>query len=269
MRTPSVDHPDCVDVREALSKGDILSAAAQAHADGCAVCAAFRAKTGPELESPDALFAAIEASVKKERGPTGWLRSLPTEHRIAIASGFCVVLVALTAFATPRTAFGPLPMARVGMVMAVLAFLLVGVLRLGLRPLQALPVGRDAILTSFGLGLIVPILFALLPRIGAPVESIPNHTSCTATFGCFIIGAVPGALLLLALRALDRGAHQSIETALLAAVAGGLVGNAALELHCPITTHFHLLVGHATVGVALVLIYAIIVKSRPTKTRSR
>jgi hypothetical protein len=55
--------------------------------------------------------------------------------------------------------------------------------------------------------------------------------------------------------ALDRGRHGAWPGALTAAGAAGLTGILALELHCPLTHPTHLVVGHATVGSVLLLVY--------------
>jgi len=64
-------------------------------------------------------------------------------------------------------------------------------------------------------------------------------------------------LVVLVLRALDRTAHDSRPAGVLAAVTGGVAGNPALERHCPVTAPAHLLLGHATVGLMLVLAYGL------------
>jgi len=50
--------------------------------------------------------------------------------------------------------------------------------------------------------------------------------------------------------------------AFVAAAAGGLAANLALELHCPIHAPAHLLLGHASVGFALTLVYGGLVLRR-------
>lgn len=90
----------------------------------------------------------------------------------------------------------------------------------------------------------------------------------TATVACFLFGAVPGGLLVFALRALDRNAHGGTDVAILAAVGGGLAGNAALELHCPSAAPLHLLLGHATIGIALVVLYGVVRRSGRSPVRS-
>jgi len=70
--------------------------------------------------------------------------------------------------------------------------------------------------------------------------------------------------------ALDRAEHRSLPNALLAAAAAGIGANLLLELHCPITEVFHLLAGHASVGLVLVTGYALFLLLRGgTRARVR
>ena len=109
-------------------------------------------------------------------------------------------------------------------------------------------------LVGFVAGLVAPFLFALGPS-PSPFGDIPGVTFVQATVGCFVLGALVGGFVVVGLRLLDRGGHRSREAALFAATAGGLAANAALELHCPATAPAHLLLGHASVALVLVLVY--------------
>jgi hypothetical protein len=255
-RTPLVPELDCVDVREALVSGRPLSAAEAEHAAACPVCSQALPQAGA---GEAALFAAVEAAVQEERGLAAWLRNLPTMVRIFVGFDVAIALVTMMTLARPRWAYGPVPMERVTFAVSVLALLYVFVLRQALRPLQAPPANRRLVTAVFAAGLAVPLLFALFPPAGPGDSALAAMRTAVS---CFWFGAAPGALLVVALRLLDRGAHAVGDVALLAAVGGGLVGNAALELHCPSTAPLHLVLGHATVGVALVAFYAMRTRAR-------
>lgn len=259
--TPSVEPIDCADVKEALARGLPLSPAAREHAARCPLCAV--PSPGPaRAPSPDELFAAVEASVAEEHGLAARLRALSTRQRLLVAVAWAVLLVAATATAMPRGRYGPVPVTRTVLVITVLATLLAITIRLGLRPVQAAPPRPRTLLASFLAGLLAPLVFALLPSSAPVVTAGAGVGPATAMLVCFALGVVPGVLVVLALRGLDRLGHGSTDTALLAAAAGGLVGNAGLELHCPITEPAHLLLGHATVGFALALGYALVIRRR-------
>jgi uncharacterized membrane protein len=130
-------------------------------------------------------------------------------------------------------------------------------LRVGLRPAH-IPAPPDrSLLVIIAAGLLLPIVTALLPAGAHSFDHYVQYTQTQATVGCFVIGAFTGVLVVLVLRALDRTAHDSRPAGVLAAVTGGVAGNLALELHCPVTAPAHLLLGHATVGFMLVLAYGL------------
>ena len=266
-RTPGVDEIDCVDVRESLFAGRPLSTAEAEHAASCPVCARALGDGGAAPEQPGDLVAELEDAVRRDRGFTGWLRALPTPVRFFAAIDSAAVFVLAMALARPRWTFGPMPLFRVVPVVGVLALELGVVLWLALRPLQAALPSRRLVLGCIVAGLLVPVLFALVPA-AAPVGHAEPADMTTASAACFLFGAVPGGLLVFALRALDRNAHGGTDVAVLAAVGGGLAGNAALELHCPSAAPLHLLLGHATIGIALVVLYRVIRRNARPPVRS-
>jgi hypothetical protein len=249
---PPVPEPDCVDVREALLGGRPLSAAEAQHAAGCPVCSKIQA--GSELLFSQDLFSAVESDVRRETGFVARLRALPTPVRVL--SGFlAAALLAVGMAATrPRWTFGPMPIERVALVLGVLSVLVAVLLRFALWPLQVTTPNSRILRGSLFVAVLVPIYFALTPP-NAQAVGLDAPGMVAATLSCFLFGALPGVLLVLALRALDRNAHHALDVALVAAACGGLAGNAALELHCPSVAPLHLLLGHATVGVVLVALY--------------
>jgi hypothetical protein len=243
---------DCVDVHEALFAGRPLSAAEADHVATCPLCS--RAMPEEPLDPSFDLFAEVNASVQSERGLVARARSLSTPERVlagVLAAGVLAVGMALT---RPRWAFGPVPMDRVGPELAALLVAFAAVLWLALRPLQSAPPDRRLVLGAVAVGLLVPAVLAFTAP-AAPLAEVAAQSMPKPTLSCFLFGALPGTLFVLALRALDRGAHGVGDAALLAAVGGGLCANIALELHCPSAAPLHLLFGHATVGVVLAIAY--------------
>jgi hypothetical protein len=164
------------------------------------------------------------------------------------------MLVALT---IPRWHRAPVPVSHVVLVVSVLSALLAVSLRLGLRPLQAPPTSAQLGIATLIGAIAAPFLFAILPIAGSDVQHLPGVSDTSATAWCFGIGAFVGVLVVVGLRALDRGAHGSRSAALFAAAAGGLAANVALELHCALTVRSHLVIGHAGVALALLLAYGL------------
>ncbi len=259
---------NCVDVREALLRGDGLPEEAVAHAATCPVCGVLARKTdvGRDDGAPadmGALFEQVSAAIARERGPVAWLRSRPSRERMILSAAWAFGLIALVAALMPRTHFAKVPVERAALVLASLAVLLALSIRFELRPLQLPPPSPRTKAGLFVGGLLLPIAFAFLP---VPESlAFTRYTQITdqqATIGCFIIGCVTGALFVAGLSALDRGKLRSRRAALFAGVMGGVAGNLALELHCPITSPAHLLLGHATVGFALLFACALLPRSK-------
>lgn len=259
-RTPLVNlSVSCVDVREARLRGTPLSEEASAHARNCPICSADGADGA--VQELDELFRGIEGRLESERGVSAWLRSRPTPVRMLVAAGGVALLVAWWALATPRTLFSPIPVERVALVLAALAVLGALLLRLGLRPAQTPAPSDRLVLGGLAGGLLFPVVAAFLPAGTHHFDHYTQYTETQAAVGCFIIGALTGMVVVFLLRALDRAAHDSRPAALLAAVTGGVAGNLALEFHCPVTAPAHIILGHATVGLVLVLTYGLLKKT--------
>jgi hypothetical protein len=174
-------------------------------------------------------------------------------------AAFVVVLPLMATSGVPTTS----PV-RLVLAVSTLSVLLALVLRRALRP-PHLPGSAKGSTVVFLLALAFPVQLAIMPRRPrSSFDASPDVPFVEAAATCLLVGATIGGLLLIGLRALDRGAHGSLRTALLAAAGGGLAGNLALELHCPSTAPAHLLVGHAAVGLVLVAFYGLVLRARGT-----
>jgi hypothetical protein len=247
-RTPDVESL-CVAVRDARSRGEALGPLEAAHAASCPVCSANTAALGNE---PDmgALFSELTASIEKENGLLARLRELPTSSRLFGVAGVVIVALGLIGVFWSRENKAPMPVVHVVIALTSLALMLALAVRLVLRPLQsAAPSQRAVSLSLFG-GLVLPFACAAAVQMesGPVIHGSPVR--------CFVVGSALGFAFILVLRAFDRGELLTKSTGLLAAVAGGLAANAALELHCPSTDPVHLMLGHAMIGVALIAVLA-------------
>jgi hypothetical protein len=214
-------------------------------------------------DSPDLgpLRRDVDRLLAGERGVLAWLRSLPTGQRLAMVL-FMAVVTAIAALAVlpanPRPGLEVHSPERLAVTLAAL-FLLTAVAtwRL-LRPLHQPPPPRWQSALLVAAGLFMPVVLALAPHgASAQEHAVIYAAEEGATFLrnsllCFTFGAVLGLPVLVVAMLLRRADIDGAAVAALAGVAAGLTGNMALQLHCPNTTPKHLLLGHATLLVALV-----------------
>jgi hypothetical protein len=232
-----------------------LSALAEADAS-----AADEAEVAELWGSLTPRIEAVDASV------LGRLRALSTRVRVAIALGVAAVIVLATLLLTPRPELALYPVGRMALVVGGFGLLLALALRGALRPLHRPGPGAwGACLLAAAAGA-AALLFALLPEAHVLLPHTaprPHETLWDRARPCLAFGLATGLPVFLALRALDRGAHHA---SWLTAVALGVTGNLALQLHCPLTNADHLLAGHASViGVALAAaaVLAAVRRARP------
>jgi Negative regulator of sigma F len=274
---------DCRDVRDALVRGEVPEGPeVQAHLGGCPACAyilADHALLGRELGRGDpggapavelsALLGQVEQSIQSERGVRARLRSLSTPWRIACALAAVGVVAGFVLVFKPRPDLSAYPIDRMALTVAFYALLIGGAFALELRPLQrrALPGWVRPLLAVVALA--VPVVFALAPspEVAAPAMRMTGSFA-HLTFGCFMFGTGLAVPVLVLLFLLDRRAHGTWGVVVLAAAAGGLVANLGLALHCPARNVAHILLGHASIGVVLVVAYVLALALRKRHRRA-
>jgi len=247
---------DCAQIRDAFVRGEVLPIdVVRAHLEVCPHCSelfARDAELGRSLASeaslavpfPDALFEQLEARVAGEAGLRAWLRSRPTHLRGMLVVLGVLLVVLFGGIAKQRPDFADYPTLRVALVLGLyfVVIVLSAAKELTLAPRRGGLADNPALLVG-GLGL--PFLVAFLPATEAS-----RHFGPEGALSCFSYGAaltVPVALLLWAF---DRDDKPSLRTVGLSAVALGLSANLVLELHCPNGNAVHLVLGHASIGLA-------------------
>jgi hypothetical protein len=247
---------DCPEIRDSFLKGQQHGGpAVEAHLRGCPQCRELLTRDATlgrtlaraasvALPFEDALFERLEANVAREVGLRAWLRSRPTRQRFGVAVLSVLLVVALGGALRERSDFAEYPATRLWLLLGVYS---VGVLFACTKELY-LSARRGSLADHVGLliaALGLPFLIAF-----APATEASRHTGAAGALGCFLYGAlltVPTAALLWAF---DRDDRPSMRTVCLSAVALGLSANLVLELHCPSGNALHLLLGHASIGVA-------------------
>ncbi len=259
---------DCPDIRDAFMKGEVpADADVAAHLKGCPQCSELFARdaelgrslgTEGTVNMPfeDELFARLEDEVAQENGPRAWLRSRPTGLRFAVVAVSVLAAIGLGGFARLRADFSEYPMARLLLLLGVYAIAIL----LAFAKELYLSIRRGSLADHAGLlvgALGLPFLIAF-----APATETSRHTGSGGALGCFGYGALltlPTAALLWAF---DRDDQPSLRTVCLSAVALGLSANFVLELHCPSGNASHLLLGHASIGVAWLAAWSMLRRSR-------
>lgn len=260
---------DCRQVEQALIRGDAVDQGdLAAHLEGCLACQELAA-AGPALvralDSPDPagadlgpLKAALARRLERERGPLAWLRSRATPVRIVLALAAALVTLVAVLLLTPRADLATYPTGRMALALIPMLAGLAWLANDALRPMHLPPATRLRIGLALGAGLLIPLGLAIMPQahtahpaslVGMGEDFWPRAVAC------FVFGLITGLPVLVIAQLADRGGGW-LGRLLLALAVAGLAGNLALQLHCPITHPAHLLAGHASVGVALVLVMA-------------
>ncbi len=259
---------DCPELRNELlaGGGKAISAAARAHAETCSVCGLLLADDGamarrlgaapPVPMDADLELAAMQRLMGGERGLRASLRGARTAARVGVVFLVALVVAGAVLSLRPRADLDVYPHYR--LVAGTLALSLAAVVGLWIfvRPLSRPPVGRVQLAAAAALGVVLPFTLAALPQAhrllevslaGAGTDLLPRAV------GCLAIGLAVSAPVLAAAWLVDRGGRGAAPWSF-AAIAGGLVGNLALELHCPLTGRMHLLLSHAWVTVLVVIL---------------
>jgi hypothetical protein len=263
---------ECTDIRARLLQGGDLGPAAAAHAAECPACAALLADGGrvarllghPEHArvDVDAALATAEAAMAREVGVRARLRSASTRVRLSMMglAGASVALAFLVL--RPRPDLAAYPRGRLALsVVLLLAATGVG-MRMFARPLYLPSTERRRSLAILGAALALPFVLAALPQAhGLPVSLGGTGDDLLArALVCVRTGLMAAAPVALTLWLVDRGTAPWV----LGAVTAGVTGTLALELHCPLTSPAHLLLGHATIAPIAMLAALALGRLRPS-----
>lgn len=260
----------CQDIAQRLRAGGAIDGAYREHAQDCEVCStlldrelasalgAFRPAASGETA---ASFTALTADLESTAGWRTRLMEWSRPARAALMGSAALVICLAVAATTLREDFAAYPAVRMGAVLATFGVVMLGAIHESLRPLyrpsRSLAQTWGTIVSVLGLGVVVaalPIAHTSVPAAleGLGASLIPRAARCLA------FGAAVGAPLLLLGGLVDRVRPPRWSTTLLAAGAAGLLGNAALQLHCPIVHQEHLLLGHATVTAVLLAVNVVL-----------
>jgi anti-sigma factor RsiW len=189
-------------------------------------------------------FAEIEQKLARDTGPRAWLRSRPSRLRFMLVLLPLLLVLTVGGLLRQRADFAHYPALRVVLLLCV--YFLGIVLAFG-KELFESP-RPDAFRDHWGLlafALAVPVLAAFAPATEVSLQAGPGGAP-----GCFRYGVLLTLPIGAVLWALDRHDRPSLRTVCLSAAALGLAANLLLELHCGNGNPVHVLLGHASLGLA-------------------
>ncbi len=255
------DMSTCQHLHRALRAGEPPSEELLAHAEGCEACAELlvndaelaNAMLSGEAEeaaaSGDAL-SRMRSVLETESTGLNALRGWSTPRRVAVVGGVAAGLLTVVALFSLRGDIDVYPRLRLYATVATYAALVVALVRLGLwRFDRALP-PRMAEWGLLAIAIIVPIAFVAFPQAhmahplslaGVGDDLVPRAV------GCFLYGS--GVALVMGGVALRFARGPKTSRPVFLILAAGLLGVAALELHCALTAPIHLGLGHSTVAI--------------------
>jgi len=255
----------CDETRRHLLRQDDLSEAALEHLAQCAVCQEMMdLPTAIELESGSkanadaidvaSLMSQTQLQLSRERGLLAWLRSRQTPLRLALAVGVALLPAAAQLAFSLRYDLGDYPLPRLLLAVVMYFAVVVFATRTLLSPLYR-PKSSRALRLAAALAFGLPfILAALAPAYAQRASHIEIQHSFVYQAGvCLRYGTWLSLPVVLLFVAMDRQLARGRFFLTLAASIGGIAGNFALLLHCPNEQPAHQLLGHATVGLVLLI----------------
>ena len=200
------------------------------------------------MEYPEDQIAALEretfARIDRERGPRAWLRATPRAARVALVLAVVVAEVAYYYLTRRRRDWDVYPAARMALALLAMAGVLGVALWDALRPLHQATRPPWAARGLIAAGLVLPAFLGLLPEL--PTLSKHYH-GLGSDLGCLKNGVVLGLGVMVAIWLVARDPSFFFY----GAIAGALAGLLVLQVECPYNARQHLLVGHATIPLAL------------------
>lgn len=251
---------NCAEIRDAFRAGKLPeSAELRAHLQGCPTCSELfseQAQLGQSLgrmpcaqfEVPDSIWEQVEHDLRNEGGIGEWLRSRRSAVRVAMGLASVSLLVIVIAARPRHDQYPALHLTALSMLFA--AGIFVGVAET-LAPLSRPLSSKRTQALALAL-LLTPASYAVASQ-WLHHEAAGSVPLIHSAWSCFRSGVVIALLAFLLLRWLDRASPvaASRRQLVLALAAAGLVGNLALLLHCSVADPAHILLGHASLGIAM------------------
>jgi len=251
----------CAEIRNSFVAGRVPAGpAVEAHLQVCPHCPELfenNARLGRSLAQavmpevmPGDLLALVERDVGREVGLRARLRALPTRLRVGALVGVAGALLGFQLLRHRRPDFAQYSAG----VFWALALLLATALALGaLRVMRGVSVplggaGRDR---GVALGLLLaPAFVALLAPLGT---SSLDAVAWDDPSGCFSYGAALVIPVVLLYWLFERRDAVPFSALVSAGALAGLAANLLLHAHCSSANVAHLLLGHASIGLAWAL----------------
>lgn len=259
----------CAEIRSGFVGGQVPAGpAVDLHLRECAHCrelfangarlGAALGQSSTEAIEPGELLARVSADIERDVGARAKLRSLPTRARASLLLIAVVVLLAGSQLLLgPREDVGVYSAPWFWLLAAALCVAIaIGTLRLsrGLTaPLSASARDGQAALAL----LLVPAVVALLAPLGAPEAARIDDAWGSSSLACFSYGAVLVAPLLMLGWLVERRDGVSLAVVVAAGALAGVAANLLLFAHCSSAHLGHLMLGHASIGVAWALALAV------------
>jgi hypothetical protein len=265
---------DCAEIRSGFVAGRVPAGPeVEEHLKWCPHCRELferGAELGRRLAqavlptpAPDDLFALVDREVTREVGLRARLRALPTRWRAASLMGAVLLLAVLHLAFRPRsdfTGYSPVVFWSVAALLGTAAAL--GVSRLLRGPNASLTAAAHERWIALGL-LLTPAVVALLVPLGS------HSAQWLAAFGnpeyCFTYGALLALPLVCLYWLFERRDRVPLVALVAAGAVAGIAANLLLFAHCPSAHLGHLLLGHATIGVAWALLLVATSRKLPAR----
>ena len=223
-----------------------------------------RSEPDPGSEELARLYASVRGQCDaNDRTVSGFLRTRATwMRRLLVLAAFA--LIAFTAWRSlPLIAESARSTQWMVTLAAYLLLLLVAAF-LATRPLHLPPLAAWKAKTVAGVTVAATLIAALWPRTDAAAASGTSAADAPPFMfmACLGMGLLLGVPVYALLRLFDRG---NTFGSLVAAAAAGLAGNLLLNMHCPVQSGPHALLGHASVALIFVLGLGLVHRWIPSK----
>ncbi len=268
---------ECRDIHRLLRDAHVPEGpSVDAHLSTCDACrsvceassglkrALANASTSQSRDVED-LWRFVQRDVAAERGPRAWASSQPSWRRWLVACLVALGLVVSVGWFSPRPDLDAFADTRSWLILSLLLTCVFGLSFVALTsPLRArtgtLGWIRSRTAITAAIAASVLIALACLPEAHtdhpASLLGVDDDLARRAA-ACFMYGSVSILPFLLVLALVDRREARPSPTLMLGVIVGGLLGNVTLLLHCSLTASIHLLLGHATLGLAAFVVVSI------------